>query len=57
MELISLSKFVDDIRGIVQKYRTEAAHSLNISIIHGEKTSQTEHKRIKRIECNTLIFR
>ncbi len=34
MELISLSKFVDDIRGIVQKYRTEAAHSLNRSIIH-----------------------
>ncbi len=30
----SLSKFVDDIRGIVRKYRTEAAYSLNITIIH-----------------------
>ncbi|MBD5313262.1 MAG: DUF1016 domain-containing protein [Bacteroides sp.] len=30
----SLSQFVNDIRGIVRKYRTEAAYSLNITIIH-----------------------
>lgn len=34
MKGVSLSKFVDDIRGIVRKYRTEAAYSLNVSIIH-----------------------
>lgn len=34
MKQISLSKFVDDIKCIVRKYRTEAAYSLNKSIIH-----------------------
>lgn len=34
MKPVSLSKFVADIRGIVHKYRTQAANSINISIIH-----------------------
>lgn len=34
MKPVSLSKFVDDIRGIVRKYRVQAANSINISMIH-----------------------
>ncbi len=34
MRPLCLSKFIEDIRCIVHKYRTEAAYSLNITIIH-----------------------
>jgi predicted nuclease of restriction endonuclease-like (RecB) superfamily len=61
MKLVSLSKFVDDIRGIVRKYRTQAAQSINISIIHerweiGQRIVEEDQKGELRAEYGTKLL-
>lgn len=61
MKLVRLSKFVDDIRGIVRKYRTEAAQSINISIIHerweiGKRIVEEDQKGELRAEYGTKLL-
>lgn len=61
MKLVSLSKFVDDIRGIVRKYRTEAAQSINISIIHerweiGQRIVEEDQKGELRAEYGAKLL-
>lgn len=61
MKLIGLSKFVDDIRGIVRKYRTQAAQSINISIIHerweiGQRIVEEDQKGELRAEYGAKLL-
>lgn len=61
MKLVRLSKFVDDIRGIVRKYRSEAAQSINISIIHerweiGQRIVEEDQKGELRAEYGTKLL-
>ncbi len=56
-----LSKFVDDIRGIVRKYRIEAAQSINISIIHerweiGQRIVEEDQKGELRAEYGSKLL-
>ena len=61
MKPLSLSKFVEDIRGIVKKYRTEAAYSLNITIIHerwaiGQRIVEEDQNGELRAEYGTNLI-
>lgn len=61
MKPVSLARFVDDIRGIVRKYRTEAAYSLNISIIHerweiGKRIVEEDQKGELRAEYGSNLL-
>lgn len=61
MKPLSLSKFVEDIRGIVRKYRTEAAYSLNITIIHerwaiGQRIVEEDQNGELRAEYGTNLI-
>lgn len=61
MKLTSLSKFVDDVRDIVKKYRTEATLSLNMSIIHerweiGQRIVEEDQNGELRAEYGTNLI-
>ncbi|MBD5206302.1 MAG: DUF1016 domain-containing protein [Bacteroidales bacterium] len=61
MKPLSLSKFVEDVRGIVRKYRTEAAYSLNITIIHerwaiGQRIVEEDQNGELRAEYGTNLI-
>ncbi len=61
MKPLSLSKFVDDIRSIVRKYRTEAAYSLNLTIIHerwaiGQRIVEEDQNGELRAEYGTNLI-
>ncbi|MCM1519693.1 MAG: PDDEXK nuclease domain-containing protein [Lachnoclostridium sp.] len=61
MKPVSLSKFIDDIRGIVRKYRVEAAKSINVSIIHerweiGKRIIEEDQKGVLRAEYGTKLL-
>lgn len=61
MKSTSLSKFVDDVRDIVKKYRTEAALSLNMSIIHerweiGQRIVEEDQNGELRAEYGTNLI-
>lgn len=61
MKPAGLSKFVDDIKGIVRKYRTEAAYSLNIFIIHerweiGQRIVEEDQKGELRAQYGSRLL-
>lgn len=61
MKSVSLSRFVDDIRGIVRKYRTLAAQSINMSIIHerweiGQRIVEEDQKGDLRAEYGAKLL-
>ena len=61
MKPISLSRFVDDIKGIVRKYRTQAVQSINISIIHqrweiGQRIVEEDQKGELRAEYGAKLL-
>lgn len=61
MKPVSLSRFIDDIRGIVRKYRIEAAKSINVSIIHerweiGKRIVEEDQKGDLRAEYGTKLL-
>ena len=61
MKQLSLPKIVEDIRNIVRKYRTEAAYSLNITIIHerwaiGQRIVEEEQNGELRAEYGSNLL-
>lgn len=61
MKPTSLSRFVDDVRGIIRKYRTEAALSINTSIIHerweiGQRIVEEDQNGELRAEYGTNLI-
>ena len=62
MKTLNLSKFIDDVRGIVRKYRTEAAYSLNKTIIQekweiGKRIVEEDQKGALRAEYGTNLLK
>lgn len=61
MKPVCLSRFIDDIRGIVQKYRTQAANSINIAMIHerweiGRRIVEEDQRGDLRAEYGTKLI-